>query len=69
MRCSKTIIIIGILVIIFGSIFQFQGRGQIGPQSSFMYQNEDWIDYGYLIIISGMFVIVSGFYLFKTKKL
>ena len=29
---------------IFGTTFQFQGHGVIGPESSFMYQNPNWID-------------------------
>ena len=36
---SLPIIISGIIIMIFGIIFQFQGQGTIGPDSSFMYQN------------------------------
>jgi len=59
MRVSKIIIIIGIILIVFGAIFLSQGRGQLGPESSFMYLNNDWVYYGMGIVILG--IIVSGF--------
>lgn len=67
MKYSKIVIIAGVLVVLFGAIFQFQGRGQIGPESSFMYQNEKWVDYGYAIIACGAAIIAVGTYL-RNKK-
>jgi hypothetical protein len=58
-RIAKPIIIFGLILIIFGTVFQSQGRGQIGPESSFMYYSNDWIYYGMGIIIVG--IIVCGF--------
>lgn len=65
MRLGRPLIIVGLILIFFGVIFQFQGRGQIGPESSFMYYNKDWISYGIMIIISG--IMVSGFGVFLSK--
>jgi hypothetical protein len=65
MRFGRPIIIIGLILICFGVIFQFQGRGQIGPESSFMYYNKDWISYGIIIVVSG--IAVSGFGVFLLK--
>lgn len=66
MRVSKIIIIIGIILIVFGTIFLSQGRGQLGPESSFMYYNNDWIYYGMGIMILG--IIVSGFGVFILRR-
>ena len=55
---SLSIIIPGVIIVIFGIIFNFQGQGMVGPETSFMYQNQDWIDNG--IIIKGNRLILSG---------
>ncbi|TBR07941.1 MAG: hypothetical protein EPO62_07455 [Candidatus Nitrosotenuis sp.] len=65
MRLGRLPIIAGMIMIFFGMVFQFQGRGQIGPESSFMYYNKDWISYGIIIIISG--IAVSGFGVFISR--
>lgn len=65
MRLGRQVIIFGIILTFFGVIFQFQGRGQLGPESSFMYHSKDWISYGVIIIISGL--AVSGFGVFLSK--
>ena len=65
MRLGRLVIIVGMIMIFFGIVFQFQGRGQIGPESSFMYYNKNWISYGMIIIASG--IAVSGFGAFLSK--
>ena len=57
---SLPIIISGIIVMIFGIIFHFQGQGMIGPESSFMYQNQNWIDNGIYIGMLGVIIILIG---------
>ena len=49
MMRSLPIIIPGVILVIFGIIFNFQGQGMVGPETSFMYQNQDWIDNGIII--------------------
>lgn len=66
MRVSKTIIIIGIILIVFGAVFLSQGRGQLGPESSFMYFNNDWIYYGMGVIILG--IMISGLGVFILRR-
>lgn len=66
MRIAKPIIILGIILIVFGTIFQYQGRGHLGPESSFMYYSNDWIYYGMGIIIAG--IITSGFGVFLLRR-
>ena len=65
MRLGRLAVIVGTIMVFFGAVFQFQGRGQIGPESSFMYHSKDWISYGIMIIISG--IAVGGFGAFLSK--
>ena len=64
---SLPIIILGIIVMIFGIIFQFQGQGVIGPESSFMYQNPSWINNGIYIGMMGVIIILIGYFVEKKK--
>ena len=58
---STPIVIAGIILVIFGIVFNFQGQGMIGPETSFMYQSDDWIDYGIVISITGVILILIGY--------
>jgi len=69
MKISKLIIILGIIVIISGIIFHLQGQAVVGPQSSFMYSNPEWIAYGQYIVIIGIFIIGVGISLKFLKKI
>jgi len=54
--------------VIFGIIFNFQGQGMIGPESSFMYQSGDWIDYGIIISMAGVILILIGYVVEKKRQ-
>ena len=54
---SLSIVIPGVILVIFGIVFSFQGQGVVGPESSFMYSNPEWISYGIQILIIGIIVI------------
>jgi len=60
MKKIYTVIVIGIITFIFGVIFDLQGQSIVGPESSFMYANPDWITYGIEIMIIGAIVIGMG---------
>ena len=64
---SLPIIILGIIVMIFGIIFQFQGQGIVGPESSFMYENPSWINNGIYIGMAGVVIILIGYFVEKKK--
>lgn len=66
MKIGKIIIIFGFIVGIFGLIFHLQGQSIVGPESSFMYSNPDWITYGIQIIILG--AIISGLGIVILKR-
>ena len=59
MKISSPTIIIGLIVIFSGIIFHLQGQAIVGPESSFMYSNPDWITYGQQIAIAG--ILITGF--------
>ena len=63
-----SIVGIGIITFIFGLIFDLQGQSIVGPESSFMYANPDWITYGIQIMIGGITVIGIGSTLKIFKK-
>ncbi len=51
-------VFLGIIIFILGIIFHLQGQSVVGPESSFMYANPEWVSYGIQIAISG--IIISG---------
>ena len=68
MRGGKPITIIGAVIFIAGVIFHFQGQGVVGPESSFMYSNPEWITYGIGIIILGVIILGVGIWLTISKR-
>ncbi len=68
MEKGYLVIGIGIIIFIFGLIFDLQGQSIVGPESSFMYANPDWITYGIEIMILGIIVIGIGITLKILKK-
>jgi uncharacterized membrane protein len=69
LKVSSIVIGVGIIVIVFGMIFQFQGRGNLGPESSFMYHNKDWINYGLYIAYVGIALCAIGSALYVRSKM
>ena len=64
---SLPIIISGIIIMIIGILFQFQGQGIVGPESSFMYENPSWINNGIYIGMAGVVIILIGYFVEKKK--
>jgi hypothetical protein len=67
MKGGRTLIVIGIIVGIFGSIFHLQGKSMVGPESSFMYSNPEWVSYGLQMIIVGIVILSVGFVILKKN--
>jgi len=57
MKVSAILGIIGAIILILGVIFHLQGLSIVGPESSFMYSNPEWISYGIQILIIGIIII------------
>ena len=68
MRGAKPTIIVGIIVMILGNVFNFQGQSVIGPETSFMYSNPDWITYGIQIVIIGGIIFGAGVAMAMIKR-
>ncbi len=60
MKEVKALVILGTVILIFGLIFHLQGQSIVGPESSFMYSNPDWVTYGIQIAILGIIIVVAG---------
>lgn len=67
MEKGKIVAIIGFIIMIFGLIFHLQGQSIVGPESSFMYSNPDWITYGIQISIIGTVIVGTGLLIIKRK--
>ncbi|MBI5859601.1 MAG: hypothetical protein HZB73_02580 [Nitrosarchaeum sp.] len=68
MKGKKAIIITGIGIMIMGGIFHLQGQSMVGPESSFMYSNPQWITYGIQIVVLGGIIVAIGVSLSFIKK-
>jgi len=67
MEKGKIVTIIGFIIMVFGLIFHLQGQSIVGPESSFMYSNPDWITYGMQISIIGIVIVGTGLLIIKRK--
>lgn len=69
MKIRKVLLVIGIITSILGLIFHLQGQSIVGPESSFMYSNPDWVTFGIQIMIVGIIIVVVGFGINFIKKI
>jgi len=60
MFVRSVLVILGVIILLSGIVFHFQGQGVVGPESSFMYLNPDWISYGLQIAIAGLVILGIG---------
>jgi len=65
----KLIILVGAGITIMGILFHLQGQSIVGPESSFMYSNPQWINYGIQIAVVGTIIMVIGISLKFIKKI
>lgn len=69
MKIRKVLLVIGVITSILGLIFHLQGQSIVGPESSFMYSNPDWVTFGIQIMIIGIIIVVIGFGINFIKKI
>lgn len=60
MKASRIVIGVGIVIFIFGIIFSLQGQAIVGPTTSFMYSNPEWVTNGQWIAVAGAIILVAG---------
>ncbi|TLX65804.1 MAG: hypothetical protein E6L02_07235 [Thaumarchaeota archaeon] len=68
MRVGKPLIGIGIIIAIFGIVFFLQGQSLVGPKSSFMYSNPQWMINGQWIAIIGIIILGIGLVILKINS-
>ncbi len=68
MKIRKVLLVTGTITSILGLIFHLQGQSIVGPESSFMYSNPDWVTFGIQIMIMGIIIVVIGFGINFIKK-
>lgn len=69
MKVSLTIVTVGVIIFVLGIIFHLQGQAIIGPPSSFMYSNPDWISYGIQIAVFGGSIVAIGMGIKLLKRI
>jgi len=67
MKAGKAVIGLGIVIMILGIVFYLQGQSIVGPESSFMYSNPEWITNGQWIIIVGIIILSAGIAISKIN--
>ena len=60
MKIGFAVMGIGIATIISGIIFYLQGNSIVGPTTSFMYSNPQWIVNGERIVVGGITILAIG---------
>ena len=61
-KVGKTLVMTGSIISVLGLVFHLQGQAVLGPESSFMYSNPDWVTLGMQIMIAGFVMIgIGGF--------
>lgn len=50
-----------------GIVFFLQGQSIVGPESSFMYSNPEWITNGQWIVIIGIIILSAGIVISKVN--
>lgn len=68
MKGKKAVIITGIGIMIMGVIFHLQGQSIVGPESSFMYSNPQWVTYGIQIVVVGGIILAVGILSFIKRN-
>ena len=65
---KKTLVVVGAILVMLGILFVAQSKSVVGPQSSFMYSNPQWIVNGFAICIIGLVVLVCGITIHYIKQ-
>ena len=68
MKGRKPTMFAGMITMLLGMIFHLQGQTIVGPESSFMYANPQWKEYGIQIILLGSSIVGIGAILSMIKK-
>lgn len=59
--------IVGVLLMLFGFVFELQGLGTLGPTNGFMYNNVEWVYGGGALVVVGILILGAGLYLNRRR--
>ncbi len=68
-KYGKSLIISSIILVIAGIVFTMQSNSIVGPSSSFMYNNPEWANYGFIIIGIGIVLAITGIIVSRIEKM
>lgn len=60
--------LVGVLLVLAGSVFILQGMGVVGPQGSFMFNNPTWIYQGVAVVVTGILPLIGGLFLSRKRR-
>jgi hypothetical protein len=60
--------LIGVLLTLAGMVFTLQGLGDVGPQSSLMFNSPTWVYQGVAVAVIGLIVLLAGLVLGRRAK-
>ena len=61
------LLVLGFLAILMGAVFTLQGLGILGPSTSMMVNNADWITYGLAVVAAGGALGYAGLRVRRTR--
>lgn len=61
------VVILGAVIALLGSVFSLQGLSIVGPPSSFMYKNPNWITNGGIILAAGLAIVAAGLIIGRSR--
>jgi len=65
---TTLLLILGILLLLSGSIFTLQGLGILGPTDGFMYNSQTWVFQGSVAAVIGAVLVVLALVLAMTAR-
>ena len=67
-RLGRILVLSGALISPFGLLFTAQSKSEVGPQSSFMYNNPSWTLNGLAIASLGLAVLAAGIVIYLISR-
>jgi putative Mn2+ efflux pump MntP len=65
---AKALFVIGLIIVVRGTIFTLRGKSIIDTPSSFMHSFSTWTVNNYIVIAIGITVIIAGLIVMQYSK-
>ena len=67
-RLGRILVLFGAIISASGMLFTAQSKSEVGPQSSFMYNNPSWTLNGLVIASVGLAVLAAGIVIYLISR-